>query len=126
MREQEFFECRDSNILIMIVRLKFNHDNSLEIYILVNLIMCINIIGINFLREWNTNFYQSSLDLERYNNYTMWIKNNLNNLEFNFIKIFLRDNLRYIEDIVLELRHPTMRVIEQKAIRNFNNIDNLF
>jgi hypothetical protein len=65
----------------------------LEIYNLVNLITCANIVDINFLREWNTNFYQSNLDLERYSNYTMWIKNNLNNLEFNFIKIFLRDDL---------------------------------
>jgi hypothetical protein len=42
VREQEFFECKDPNIIIMIVRLNFNYDNSLEIYNLVNLIKCVN------------------------------------------------------------------------------------
>jgi hypothetical protein len=122
-REEKFFECKDPNILILIVRLNFDYLNSLENYNLINIINCVNIVDFNFLREWRDNFYQSNLDLERYNNYILWLKNNLNNLEFNFIKIFLQEDLKYIEDIVLELRHPSLQVVEQKAIRNFNNIN---
>jgi hypothetical protein len=124
LKEERFFDCKDPNIIILIVRINVNDDKSIEIYDIVKLINCINIIDCNFICEWKDNFYQNNLDLERgYNIYTMWIKNCLNNLEFNFIKIFLQEDINYIEDIVLELRHPILRQINQKAIRNFNNID---
>jgi hypothetical protein len=57
LKEERFFDCKDSNITILIIRINIDDDKSIEIYDVVRLINCINIIDCNFIREWKDNFY---------------------------------------------------------------------
>jgi hypothetical protein len=123
LNDKRFFECKDNNIIILFVRLNIDNDKSIEFYYIIQLINCTRLIDFNFDQNWKDSFCTSDLCLVKdSNNGITWIKNNLNNLEFDFIKIFLREDIKYIENIIIELRHPMLRQINQKAIRKFNNI----
>jgi hypothetical protein len=120
--DDKCFEVNLSDNLVIYNKIKLNKEKTLEVYNLYNLINCAKTLNKKFEENFSRFLIRNNLRLENFG-MDIWIVNINKFWKFNYIKIILRENNEYIENIILESKSLSLLQVKQYAINDFKNID---
>jgi hypothetical protein len=120
--DEKCFEYKTSDSLVFCNRIKLDKERNLEVYNLYNLISCAKTIDKDFGENLSLFLNENNLRIENISS-DIWIVSIDKFWKFNYIKIIIRENNNYIENIVLESKSLSLLQVKQYGIKNFKNIE---